>query len=92
MGQSIGEPSTQLILRTFHIGGVFTGGTVEHIRAPSNGKIKFNEDPTRTHHGHPAFLCYKDLYVTIESECIINNVNIPSKSFLQVHNDQYVES
>ncbi|GJV23801.1 RNA polymerase beta'' subunit [Tanacetum coccineum] len=94
-GQSIGEPGTQLTLRTFHTGGVFTGGTAEHVRAPSNGKIKFNEDlvhPTRTRHGHPAFLCSRDLYVTIESEDIIHNVCIPPKSFLLVQNDQYVES
>nr|YP_010504242.1 RNA polymerase beta'' subunit [Chrysosplenium glossophyllum]UXE32874.1 RNA polymerase beta'' subunit [Chrysosplenium glossophyllum] len=94
-GQSIGEPGTQLTLRTFHTGGVFTGGTAEHVRAPSNGKIKFNEDlvyPTRTRHGHPAFLCSLDLYVTIESEDIIHNVNIPQKSFILVQNDQYVES
>nr|QXO88534.1 RNA polymerase beta'' subunit [Dischidia acutifolia] len=94
-GQSIGEPGTQLTLRTFHTGGVFTGGTAEHVRAPSSGKIKFNEDlvhPTRTRHGHPAFLCSIDLYVTIESEDILHNVIIPSKSFLLVQNDQYVES
>nr|YP_010711685.1 RNA polymerase beta'' subunit [Corydalis heterocarpa]WDA92340.1 RNA polymerase beta'' subunit [Corydalis heterocarpa] len=94
-GQSIGEPGTQLTLRTFHTGGVFTGGTAEHVRAPSNGKIKFNEDfvhPTRTRHGHPAFLCYLDLAVTIESQDITHNVNIPPKSFLLVQNDQYVES
>nr|YP_010181547.1 RNA polymerase beta'' subunit [Primula asarifolia]QVD43200.1 RNA polymerase beta'' subunit [Primula asarifolia] len=94
-GQSIGEPGTQLTLRTFHTGGVFTGGTAEHVRAPSNGKIQFNENlihPTRTRHGHPAFLCSIDLYVTIESEDILHNVTIPSKSFLLVQNDQYVES
>nr|YP_010997335.1 RNA polymerase beta'' subunit [Darlingtonia californica]UZS76861.1 RNA polymerase beta'' subunit [Darlingtonia californica] len=94
-GQSIGEPGTQLTLRTFHTGGVFTGGTAEHVRAPSNGKIKFNEilvHPTRTRHGHPAFLCSIDLYITIQSEDILHNVNIPSKSFLLVQNDQYVES
>nr|YP_009716124.1 RNA polymerase beta' subunit [Atriplex centralasiatica]QGL09249.1 RNA polymerase beta' subunit [Atriplex centralasiatica] len=94
-GQSIGEPGTQLTLRTFHTGGVFTGGTAEHVRAPSNGKIQFNEDlvyPTRTRHGHPAFLCYIDLYVTIESEDILHNVTIPPKSFLLVQNNQYVES
>nr|UBX38565.1 RNA polymerase beta'' subunit [Bupleurum fruticosum] len=96
-GQSIGEPGTQLTLRTFHTGGVFTGGTAEHVRAPSNGKIKFNEDlvhPTRTRHGHPAFLCYIDVSVTIEgeSEDILHNVTIPPKSFLLVQNDQYVES
>nr|YP_010513729.1 RNA polymerase beta'' subunit [Tephrosia onobrychoides]UXL85300.1 RNA polymerase beta'' subunit [Tephrosia onobrychoides] len=94
-GQSIGEPGTQLTLRTFHTGGVFTGGTAEHVRAPCNGKIKFNEDlvhPTRTRHGHPAFLCYRNLYVTIESVDIIHNVTIPPKSFLLVQNDQYVKS
>nr|BEV75353.1 RNA polymerase subunit beta'' [Boenninghausenia albiflora] len=94
-GQSIGEPGTQLTLRTFHTGGVFTGGTAEHVRAPSNGKIKFNEDlvhPTRTRHGHPAFLCSIDLDVIIESQDIMHNVTIPPKSFLLVQNDQYVES
>nr|YP_009529518.1 RNA polymerase beta' subunit [Celtis biondii]AXX76797.1 RNA polymerase beta' subunit [Celtis biondii] len=94
-GQSIGEPGTQLTLRTFHTGGVFTGGTAEHVRAPSNGKIKFNEDlvhPTRTRHGHPAFLCSIDLYVIIEGEDIIHKVTIPPKSLILVQNDQYVES
>nr|AEX94810.1 RNA polymerase beta' subunit [Amaryllis belladonna] len=94
-GQSIGEPGTQLTLRTFHTGGVFTGGTAEHVRAPSNGKIKFNEylvHPTRTRHGHPAFLCSIDLYVTIESRDILHSVNIPPKSLILVQNDQYVES
>nr|QJW34064.1 RNA polymerase beta'' subunit [Platostoma chinense] len=94
-GQSIGEPGTQLTLRTFHTGGVFTGGTAEHVRAPSNGKIKFKENlvhPTRTRHGHPAFLCSINLYVTIESQDIRHNVNIPPQSFLLVQNDQYVES
>nr|AIK21300.1 RNA polymerase beta' subunit [Lathyrus sativus] len=94
-GQSIGEPGTQLTLRTFHTGGVFTGGTAEYVRAPSNGKIKWNEDlvhPTRTRHGYPAFICNIDLYVTIESYDIIHNVIIPPKSFLLVKNDQYVKS
>nr|YP_009741527.1 RNA polymerase beta'' subunit [Ptilotus polystachyus]QID76179.1 RNA polymerase beta'' subunit [Ptilotus polystachyus] len=94
-GQSIGEPGTQLTLRTFHTGGVFTGGTAEHVRAPSNGKIQFNQDlvhPTRTRHGHPAFLCSINLYVTIEGEDTLHNVNIPPKSFLLVQNDQYVKS
>nr|YP_010621319.1 RNA polymerase beta'' subunit [Cuscuta europaea]WBF90865.1 RNA polymerase beta'' subunit [Cuscuta europaea] len=94
-GQSIGEPGTQLTLRTFHTGGVFTGGTAENVRAPFNGKIKFNEDlvhPTRTRHGHPAFLCSIDLYLTIESEQTLHNIKIPLKSVLLVQNEQYVES
>nr|YP_009775057.1 RNA polymerase beta'' subunit [Eleocharis cellulosa]QJA15113.1 RNA polymerase beta'' subunit [Eleocharis cellulosa] len=94
-GQSIGEPGIQLTLRTFHTGGVFTGGTAQHVRTPFQGKIKFNEDllhPTRTRHGHPAFLCSTDFYVIIESRDIIHNVSIPSKSLILVQNDQYVES
>nr|YP_009135601.1 RNA polymerase beta'' subunit [Zizania aquatica]AIM53776.1 RNA polymerase beta'' subunit [Zizania aquatica] len=94
-GQSIGEPGTQLTLRTFHTGGVFTGGTADLVRSPSNGKIQFNEDlvhPTRTRHGQPAFLCYIDLHVTIQSQDILHSVNIPSKSLIIVQNDQYVES
>ncbi|KAL2894714.1 DNA-directed RNA polymerase subunit beta'' [Bienertia sinuspersici] len=86
-GQSIGEPGTQLTLRTFHTGGVFTGGTAEHVRAPSNEQIQFDENlvhPTRTRHGHPAFLCYIDLYITIESENILHNVNIPPKMIAEI--------
>jgi len=41
-GQSIGEPGTQLTLRTFHTGGVFTGGVAEHVRAPFNGIVSFS--------------------------------------------------
>nr|YP_009135850.1 RNA polymerase beta'' subunit [Lithachne pauciflora]AIM54026.1 RNA polymerase beta'' subunit [Lithachne pauciflora] len=94
-GQSIGEPGTQLTLRTFHTGGVFTGGTADLVRSPSNGKIQFNEGlvhPTRTRHGQPAFLSYIDLNVTIQSQDILHSVNIPSKSLILVQNDQYVES
>nr|YP_010214596.1 RNA polymerase beta' subunit [Loranthus tanakae]UBN08450.1 RNA polymerase beta' subunit [Loranthus tanakae] len=94
-GQSIGEPGTQLTLRTFHTGGVFTGGTAGYLRTPSNGKIRFNDylvHPTRTRHGHPAFLCYIDLYVIIESTDFIHNVKVPPKSFILVQNDQYVKS
>ncbi|KAL5067310.1 hypothetical protein RYX36_018197 [Vicia faba] len=70
-------------------------GTAKYVRAPSNGKIKFNEDlvhPTRTRHGYPTFICNIDLYVTIESDDIIHNVIIPPKSFLLVQNNQYVKS
>ncbi len=40
-GQSIGEPGTQLTLRTFHIGGVAAGGAESHfIEVPVAGTIK----------------------------------------------------
>nr|AET45225.1 RNA polymerase beta chain [Pinus wallichiana] len=94
-GQSIGEPGTQLTLRTFHTGGVFTGDIAEHIRAPFNGKIEFNENlvyPTRTRNGHPAYLCHNNLSITIDGQNQVQNLTIPPQSLLLVQNDQYVES
>ena len=40
-GQSIGEPGTQLTMRTFHTGGIFTSEAREQIISPQNGVIKF---------------------------------------------------
>lgn len=42
-GQSIGEPGTQLTLRTFHAGGVAAGGAESHfIEVPVSGTIKLS--------------------------------------------------
>ena len=58
--QSIGEPGTQLTLRTFHTGGVFSGDLLTEIRAPYGGTIYFPEPLqgmlVRTPHGQIAFL------------------------------------
>jgi DNA-directed RNA polymerase subunit beta' len=49
--QSIGEPGTQLTMRTFHTGGVFTGELAEQInRLPKNIKSRL----IRTRHGQEA--------------------------------------
>ena len=37
--QSIGEPGTQLTMRTFHTGGIFTGETLRQVRAPFSGTL-----------------------------------------------------
>ena len=45
--QSIGEPGTQLTMRTFHIGGAAQRGAEQSsISAITDGKIKFNEKTT----------------------------------------------
>ncbi len=58
--QSIGEPGTQLTMRTFHTGGVFSGDIMDEIRAPYEGIIDFLEPLQgkliRTSHGKIAFL------------------------------------
>ena len=39
--QSIGEPGTQLTMRTFHIGGVAQGGQQSFLEASAKGKVEF---------------------------------------------------
>lgn len=42
-GQSIGEPGTQLTLRTFHVGGIASGGAESHfIEVPVSGTVKLS--------------------------------------------------
>jgi len=40
-GQSIGEPGTQLTMRTFHTGGIFTSDARQQIISSTNGIIRF---------------------------------------------------
>lgn len=40
--QSIGEPGTQMTMRTFHTGGVFTGILMDQTYAPFSGIIHYN--------------------------------------------------
>lgn len=58
--QSIGEPGTQLTMRTFHTGGVFTGELAEQIKAPFNGIIRLPKNLKsrliRTRHGQEAIV------------------------------------
>jgi DNA-directed RNA polymerase subunit beta' len=52
--QSIGEPGTQLTMRTFHTGGVFTGEVEKQLRAKVDGTIRYGTLRTRsmrTRHG-----------------------------------------
>nr|UCS09717.1 RNA polymerase beta'' subunit [Oedocladium prescottii] len=69
--QSIGEPGTQLTMRTFHTGGVFAGELLDQLIAPFDGIIKYNiyipGNMIRTPQGKIAFL------TRIESQFIIQN-------------------
>jgi DNA-directed RNA polymerase subunit beta' len=53
--QSIGEPGTQLTMRTFHTGGVFTGEAARQVQAPFDGVVRFSKKlrtrGVRTRHG-----------------------------------------
>ena len=67
--QSIGEPGTQLTMRTFHTGGVFTGELAEQIRAPFGGVLRFPQSirarPTRTRHGEEALILEESIKIEL---------------------------
>ena len=74
--QSIGEPGTQLTLRTFHTGGVFSGDLLNEIRSPYNGTVFFPSPLqgllVRTPHGQIAFL------TKVSGKMILSFCRLPS--------------
>ena len=85
--QSIGEPGTQLTMRTFHTGGVFSGDLTRQIRAPFQGTLSYKTNETasliRTLHGARSFLT-KDvltLYITnLKGTCV--KIKLPAGATL----------
>jgi DNA-directed RNA polymerase subunit beta' len=70
--QSIGEPGTQLTMRTFHTGGVFTGEVAEQRRASFAGVVSTSPSlrlrPMRTRHGDDAYFVETNGEFTITAE------------------------
>jgi len=67
--QSIGEPGTQLTMRTFHTGGVFTTEPSRQIRAQFSGKIVFSKilktQITRTQYGEVAYISENEASISL---------------------------
>lgn len=94
--QSIGEPGTQLTMRTFHTGGVFTGSFVNKIYAKEAGQIEFSKDlkllPYRTDLGQIAYFSQNsgDLFLkTYKNKTI--SIPINSDTNLFVNNLDFVK-
>nr|YP_009393719.1 RNA polymerase b''''-subunit [Caloglossa beccarii]ARW62281.1 RNA polymerase b''''-subunit [Caloglossa beccarii] len=94
--QSIGEPGTQLTMRTFHTGGIFTGQLSENILSPKAGILSYsnniNMTKTRTKHGNYASLIHHNCQIIITSfdkkETIIN---LLKNSLLLINNNSSVK-
>ena len=96
-GQSIGEPGTQLTMRTFHTGGIFTSEARQQIISPVNGIIRFYKTLKtvllRTNRG-------EDVLITKNSGSIILIPENKTQSLIQIEilrntiifpkNNQYV--
>nr|YP_009687917.1 beta'' subunit of RNA polymerase [Haslea nusantara]QDX17528.1 beta'' subunit of RNA polymerase [Haslea nusantara] len=80
-GQSIGEPGTQLTMRTFHTGGIFTSEARQQIISPINGIIRFYKTLKtvilRTNRG-------EDVLVTKNSGSLILIPDDPTEQFIKI--------
>ncbi len=93
--QSIGEPGTQLTMRTFHTGGVFSGDLTKQIRAPFAGTITYQIDSVtnivRTIHGEKGFQLRKKLKLLLENTThTFCSLDIPADAMLLVNTNQKV--
>ncbi len=93
--QSIGEPGTQLTMRTFHTGGVFSGDLTRQIRAPFQGTLFYkttkNANLVRTLHGERSFLTNENITLHIENlQSGSIKIEIPSGATLLCNNKQKV--
>jgi len=93
--QSIGEPGTQLTMRTFHTGGVFSGDLTKQIRTPFSGTVFFrdttNNSLVRTIHGEKGFKLREKLALEVENERGTKiSLLIPPETTLLVNKNQKV--
>lgn len=67
--QSIGEPGTQLTMRTFHTGGVYNNKSKKVIQTPENGIINFSTTNTKkikNNYGNASYLLISDKTFLLE--------------------------
>ena len=87
--QSIGEPGTQLTMRTFHTGGVATAAAVvSGVRAENSGKVAYRDVKILVNEENG-----DEIVVSQSAKLIIGNYDyeIPSGSILKVKEGQQVE-
>ncbi|MCP4205980.1 MAG: DNA-directed RNA polymerase subunit beta' [Shimia sp.] len=66
--QSIGEPGTQLTMRTFHIGGVAQGGQQSFLEASQEGKIVFENANTLENANGEILVMGRNMKLIIQGE------------------------
>lgn len=87
--QSIGEPGTQLTMRTFHTGGVFSGESAETINAPHEGIINYNAKKRgkkiKTKYAEEAFFTLEEKILTLtKNKRKKSTIKIPKHSLIFV--------
>ena len=94
--QSIGEPGTQLTMRTFHTGGIFSAEMVSEVIAPISGKLIIPETiksmSKRTNHGEMLLKMDQEISLSIMSwRGEIMEVFLPKEAILFFSNSGFVK-
>ena len=96
-GQSIGEPGTQLTMRTFHTGGIFTSEARQQITSPINGIVQFYKHlktiVVRTNRGEDVLVTKNSgslVLIPESSSTILTTIDIPRNTILFPKNNQYI--
>ena len=95
--QSIGEPGTQLTMRTFHTGGVFTGEVARQFVASFAGVVNYPSHlrarSFRTRHGDEAMIAENNFDIVILGvDGRKEAIPIAQGSILMVQNNQEVSA
>jgi DNA-directed RNA polymerase subunit beta' len=96
-GQSIGEPGTQLTMRTFHTGGIFTSEARQQIVSPTNGIIRFSKTLKtvllRTNRGEDVLIAKTSgsiLLISSEQPHKLIQMEVLRNTILFPKNNQYI--
>ncbi|MBO5948062.1 DNA-directed RNA polymerase subunit beta'' [bacterium] len=92
--QSIGEPGTQLTMRTFHTGGVFKGsGAMKEVISREAGKVVSNlkTKDVRTRHGDNVIVTIKEGDILVEGAKSTQKYHVPANATLFVHEGMEVK-
>jgi hypothetical protein len=92
--QSIGEPGTQLTMRTFHTGGVFSGEATEKVYAPQGGTLFYRKKvrgrKVLSKYGEIAFLTFEPLQVKIKNSVESSVLEFPAFTLLYTSPGQHI--
>ena len=85
--QSIGEPGTQLTMRTFHTGGVFKGsGAMKQVVAAFDGEVvsKLRTKELRTRHGDVVQVTLAETDIEVKSAKKSEKYHVPAGAVMHV--------
>jgi DNA-directed RNA polymerase subunit beta' len=91
--QSIGEPGTQLTMRTFHTGGIFSTDILDKVFVPHDGVIAYEKLPrgckVRSVHGETGFFSLEPVKLCIKG--VVESVlQLPAHSLIFAYPGKYV--